>query len=240
MNSIINLKKTNLEKEYFLLKSLIFTLDSKFKHENEEIITTIKHLETEVPIYVENISNLNSEITRLRAVLQVQNPSTIVHDVEEHKPEAENLDIKHLYRLISSKCHPDKTDDTSLHELFMAATDAYRSHSYSMVLEIYYKLKEVNSSSSFMFSDITIEQKLEIIKKEYAKKKDEYNKLSTTNGYIINTFIKNKQVTQARKIFLDLIFNQTLELERLKQQLENNLNNKEQKNEIQQQQHNSV
>jgi hypothetical protein len=81
-----------------------------------------------------------------------------------------------------------------------------------------------------MFSDITIEQKLEIIKKEYAKKKDEYNKLSTTNGYIINTFIKNKQVTQARKIFLDLIFNQTLELERLKQQLENNLNNKEQKN----------
>lgn len=240
MNSIINLKKTNLEKEYFLLKSLIFTLDSKFKHENEEIITTIKHLETEIPIYVENISNLNNEIIRLRASLQVQNPSTIVHDIEEHKPEAENLDIKHLYRLISSKCHPDKTEDTNLHELFMAATDAYRSHSYSMVLEIYYKLKETNSSSSFMFSDITIEQKLEIIKKEYTKKKEEYNKLSTTNGYIINTFIKNKQVTQARKIFLDLIFNQTLELERLKQQLENNLNNKENKNEIQQQQRNSV
>ena len=231
MNSIINLKKTNLEREYFLIKALISQLDAKFKSENEDIIKIIKELESEVPLYVNDITLLNEEIKNLRMELQVKTPSDTINSINESiakevdkEEDDDNLDIKKMYRLISSKCHPDKTEDTELHDLFMLATEAYHSHNYSMVLEIYHKLSKTNSN--FSFSDISIEQKLEIIKKEYEKRKEEYNKLTITNGYTINNLVKANKRTHARKVFLDLLFNQTLELEALKSQLKNNLSKK--------------
>ena len=237
LKSLINLKKTTLEKEYFLIRSLIYQLDDKIKSENEQITKTIKDLEKEVPIYVENINNLNNDIKNLRTELQLKNAEQILNFVNTEKQDVKNeveeisnklnendLTIKKLYRIISSKCHPDKTDDESLHELFILATEAYEHNNYTMIMEIYNKL--INPHYDNNFSDISIEQKLEIIKKEYDKRKEEFAKLSSTNGYVINTLIKNNNSTKARKIFLNLLFDQTLELEKLKQQLETNLNKK--------------
>lgn len=238
LKSLINLKKTTLEKEYFLIRSLIYQLDAKIKNENEQITKTIKELEKEVPIYVENINNLNNNIKNLRSELQLKNAEQILNFVNNEqdninsdkteesstKLNEDDLTIKKLYRIISSKCHPDKTDDKSLHDLFILATEAYEHNNYTMIMEIYNKL--INPHYDNNFSDISIEQKLDIIKKEYDKRKEEFAKLSGTNGYVINTLIKNNNSTKARKIFLNLLFDQTLELEKLKQQLETNLNKK--------------
>lgn len=229
MNSIINRKQTLLEKEYLLIKALISQLDSKFKIENDNITNTIKELETEVPIYVNDLVHLNEDIKNLRLELQVKSPNyqeesivdKLSNDNEDH---VDNLNIKKMYRMISSKCHPDRTSNEEFHKLFIQATNAYHSHNYSIVLEIYNSLSKLNSS--FQFSDISIEQKLEIIKKEYEKRKEEYNKLLTTNGYVITNLVKTDKKTQARKAFLDLLFNQLIELEKLKSQLKNNLSKK--------------
>lgn len=229
MNSIINRKQTLLEKEYFLIKSLIAQIDLKFKLENETIIQTIKELENEVPLYVKDITNLNDEIKNLRIELQVKSPNIQVENlVDEILPspieENDTLDIKKMYRMISSKCHPDKTDNKELHNLFITATGAYHSHNYSVILEIYNSLSQDNLH--FQFSDISIEQKLEIVKKEYQKRKEEYDKLLTTNGYVITNLIKTNKKTYARKAFLDLLFKQIIDLETLRSQLKNNLSKK--------------
>lgn len=228
MNSIINRKQSLLEKEYFLIKSLIMQLDLKFKKESDDITATIKELEAEVPLYVKDINILNDDIKHLRIELQVKDPTAPINDIVEEisieEDNSDNLDIKKMYRMISSKCHPDRTPNVELHQLFILATNAYRSHNYSTILEIYNSLSKTNTA--FHFSDISIEQKLEIIKKEYEKRKEEYNKLLTTNGYVISNLVKTNKRTHARKAFLDLLFNQIIELETLKGQLKDNLSKK--------------
>lgn len=230
LNSLINFKKTKLEKEYFLIRSLIYQLDNKIKNETEQIAKTVKELEKEVPLYVDHINNLNNDIKHLRTELQLKNTNQSVdfvnNEIENNTTEVneDDLTIKKLYRLISFKCHPDRTNDKLLHELFILASEAYEHNNYTMILEIYNKI--FNLDHNINFSDISIEQKVEIIKKEYDKRKNEFAKLCGTNGYIINTLIKNNNSTKARKIFLNLLFDQTMELENLKQQLETNLNNK--------------
>jgi len=229
LNSLINFKKTSSEKEYFLIKSLIHQLENKIKIENEQIAKAVKNLESEVPLYVDNIKELNEDIKKLRIELTLKNTTDLPinsPEIEESitKIEENDLTIKRLYRIISSKCHPDKTPDKELHDLFILASEAYEHNNYSMILEIYNKL--TNPEYNYNFSDVDIDKKLELIKKEYDKRKEDYTKLSGTNGYVINNLIKNQNKTQARKIFLNLLFNQTLELENLKKQLESNLNKK--------------
>jgi hypothetical protein len=230
LRSLINFKKTSLEKDYFLIKSLMYQLNIKIKLENEEIVKAIKRLESEVPNYTDIVKQLNNDITQLRIQLQIKNPieypmdeeTEIITKIEEH-----DLTIKKLYRLISSKCHPDKTNNSELHELFILASEAYTHNNYLMILEIYNKL----TKSDYSFTDITIDKKVELIKKEYETYKNEYDKMSRTNGYVIYRLINENKINQARKIFFNILFDQITELEKLKSQLEINLNKKYKQNE---------
>lgn len=233
LKNLVSLKKSNQEKDFFILNSLLKNLNKKITIETKQIEITISNLEKEVNDYVKHFTQLQNEINRLREQANVKiNPSNNTNeDIQINDDDFKDNnnfdnDAKKIYRLISSKCHPDKTNDPHLNQLFIQAAEAYSNYNYTVLLEIYTNL--INNES-YDKLDLSIEKKLEILKKEYENRKMEFDNITKTNGFIIKQLMmsnKFKDKYTARKLFLDLLFNKILELEQLKEELLKNLNKK--------------
>lgn len=229
-NSLISLDKSRIEKDYLIIRSLINLLNSKIANETKSIEITIIELEKEVPSYVTRFKALETEVGILRSKLNLKSSNDEflnTFDIDNFNESTIDLknEIKRLYRLISSKCHPDKTSNKDLNELFISATEAYNNYNYTMLLDIYSKI--INESDLFIDKQISIEDRLKLIQEEYDKRKIEYDTLTSTYGYRIKTLIESKLTKDnylGRKLFLDLLFTKILEFETLKHELENNLN----------------
>ena len=227
----LTIKTSSQEKEYILLHSLVKELNRKIELTDNKIKTAVQELEEEVPIYINNLKLLSSEIEELRNQLQLKNINQTKNYIEEDriklKDEPDDIKIKQLYMGIASKCHPDKTKNEELHELFIIAKEAYKNHNYTKLLEIYNNLKN-NLNNTNDIKPIDIEDQLKIIKDEFNILKKKYESILNSKGYVISELLlQDDKKMQARKLFMELLINQSIELEKLKNQLKSNLNSKE-------------
>lgn len=236
LNNLTSFSKSKTQKEYFLFNSLLKSLNQKIIEENKKIETIVLSLENEVKEYSDYFKELQSEINKLRAknnlrFNNIHNSEEIEIDFDhnEHENDPFKKDIKKVYRLISSKCHPDKTNNKYLNSLFVEAAEAYSNYNYMLLLEIYSAVIGENSEEINNKNDLSLETKLEILKQEYNNRKEEFDNITNTHGYLIKKLMeseKSKDKYTARKLFLDLLFKQILEFEQLKDELEKNLNGK--------------
>jgi hypothetical protein len=212
MTNLISIDQLSEDKKIILLISNIERLKTKIKEENEKINLCIQILEQENRDYCVYMKDLEIEITIARNNLNL-NP------IENEKIE-EILDtnirdeLKLLFRKISTKCHPDKTDDIELHNLFKEAKKSYSLSDYSELKKIYESVYNTEFESS-----TSKESQLEYLKKQLKHVEKNYDELTKKHTYIMtNLYNSDKTVDKmkSKKIFLDLLFAKIFELEDLK------------------------
>lgn len=218
---LVRISADDKEKQFLYYRSLIKQLIYKKAETELAADQTIKKLELEIPIYVEHVENLDVEVKKLKSKIK---PEKSENQEENIQDIPENLDdkaeIKQLFKIIASKCHPDKTDDEELHDIFKIAKDAYKKQNIFLMYSVY---ESFTAGTKEVFN---IDKKLEISKAEYLKLKEEYDRFLKTNRYIIHKLFTSqlsRDKFYSRKIFLDLILNRILDLEDLKSSLEDQI-----------------
>ena len=126
--NIVSSKQLSEDKETILLISSIERLKNKIKEENNKINSCIHILEQENSNYCQYIKALEIEISKIRDTLNLNsNKKEEINNIIDSNIRDE---LKLLYRKISSKCHPDKTENGNLHVIFKNAKKAYTSLDY--------------------------------------------------------------------------------------------------------------
>lgn len=223
MFNLIKTKLQGTDKEYFYYHSLLKRLIKERQEKEIEIDNTIHILECEFNEYVNQIKKLENEILKIRQEKNINVPHNNDENENEdidiilEKTESENINnknIKKLFRIISKQCHPDKTDDTSLNDLFVLANDAYSKNNYNILLEIYNKLK-YNKDSNF---NISLEDKINLLKQQFSKEKEYFENFTKTNTYVINSLYKSDNYIdnfRAKQLFSEILFQRMVELENI-------------------------
>ena len=107
-----------------------------------------------------------------------------IRDEDSEPPVVISDKAKKLYRKISSKAHPDRTDNTKLHALFMAATEAYRRDDVSTLQAIYSQImKGVPSSIVDEISAQIKAEAVERLKKRLIELRESLERLKTSGWY---------------------------------------------------------
>ena len=206
-------EKTMLQDPLFL-NAFIKDTRKKINKEKEECDKVIDILSEEAPAYSKYLNNLNNEINELRTKLNLKiNMDSEIERNQENNKSNKNSNTKLLYKKISQKCHPDKTDDDKLHELFKEAKLAYDENNYSLLADIY----------SQFYNDLELDNSE--LEKEYQKLKDQLDKIHTSFGYVIKENFNKGNITTAREYYLKFLFDQIKSNEALRDQLVKQINN---------------
>ena len=151
-NKLNNLKLTLLLKELNLLES-----------EKDYIDQFINHYK---PLFMEEVLKLNKEIPPQSGETQFDKTDKVV---KIEVSEEEELKIKNLFRSIAKLCHPDKTKDESLVELYSEAQKAYESNDLLTLYKIATKLKieiDIDKNNIVLLQRI-VDEKKKLIKLAY-------------------------------------------------------------------------
>ena len=199
-------QQTTNSTEEILLISNINRLKKIIYDENEKINLCIHILEQENKNYCQYMKDLEVEISHIRHDLKL---NTVKNDVDEILDTNIREELKFLYRKISQKCHPDKTENKDHHELFKTAKTAYSKNDYSELKKIYEDL----------FEEYKSENKLDILKNQFKKIEKDYIELKKKPSFIMTSLFNSDNKLdkmKGKKIFLDLLFSKIFELETLK------------------------
>lgn len=120
---LINLKLTVLLKELNLLET-----------EQEYVDQFIEHYK---PLFMEEINKNQSEVPTLSGDSQFDRTDKII---KIEVSEEEELKIKNIFRSIAKLCHPDKTKDEELIEIYSEAQKAYEENNLLTLYKIARKL----------------------------------------------------------------------------------------------------
>ena len=210
MTNLISINQLNEDKQIILLISSIERLKHRIKEENDKINLCIQILEQENKNYCLHMKDLEVEITILRNKLNLNTVET--EKVEEVLDANIRDELKILFRKISSKCHPDKTEDTELHNLFKEAKKSYSISDYSELKRIYDSIY----GSDVKFSS---KSKIDILQQQLKNIEKDYIELTKKNTYLMTKLYNsnsNLDKIKSKKIFIDLLFARIFELEELK------------------------
>lgn len=212
--NIVSSKQLSEDKETILLISSIERLKNKIKEENNKINSCIHILEQENLNYCQHIKNLEIEISKIRDSLNLNsNKKEEINNIIESGMRDE---LKLLYRKISSKCHPDKTENEDLHIIFKNAKKAYMSLDYSELKRLYEDLFEEKIISTNNTPSI------ENLRIQFKKIEKDYIDLTQKSTYIMTQYYYSNEsinIMKSKKIFIDLVFSKIFELETLKSNL---------------------
>lgn len=122
--------------------------------------------------------------------------------------------LKKLFRIIAQKCHPDKTDDESKHELFRYSRQAYEDGDLGLMEALYKQLKDGRKNLSTVLKQRAreVEQEYEVNKSRYEEfiRSNEYKALLMTQqpgGFSAlvneNRNQLRKQISEANKLEID-------------------------------------
>jgi hypothetical protein len=236
MFNLLNIGLDSKNKEYFYYHSLLKNIINKKKDAEKEIDETLEVLEKEYSNYVTRIKILEQEIRDIRLKKEIEfeeneenldkenlnndeNKENTNEQIITDDQTINNKTIKKLFRNICTKCHPDKTDDVKLNDLFIIANDAMNKHNYSIIIDIYNRL----STNNIENINISLDDKLTLIKKQFEKEKEDYNLFTRLNTFIINKLYRSDnaiEIFKARQLFSEILFNRMVELENTKQAIE--------------------
>ncbi len=214
--SIISKKQLSEDTEVIILISHIERLKTKIKEENEKINSCIHILEQENSNYCQYMKSLEIDVSHIRDNLNLSFSQK--EEIDEITDTNIRDELKTLYRKISSKCHPDKTEDLNFHELFRNAKQAYSKLDYSELKKIY---EEVFGETTNSRPDNNSSQ-IANLKKQLRKIENDYVELTKKNTFIMTSlYNSDKPINRmkSKKIFLDLLFAKIFELETLKSNL---------------------
>ena len=158
---------SKINKEDFNISIMYEHISTKYDSEMAELSKILLILESEVPVY---IKEFNSKLN-------------------ENCDNSYLLDMKQMYRKISAKCHPDKTNDKELHKLFVLANDAFHENKKPVLYSI---LNKIN------------------INEKFTNLKEDYDHFCNTIGYKILKEYKAGKINEARKLFIDIIFSKII------------------------------
>ncbi len=215
MQNLVSNKQLSEDTEVVVLISNIERLKSKIEEENKKINLCIHILEKEHPNYCDYLEVLKVDVSLIRDKLNLSFSEK--EKIDEKLDVSLTEDLKILYRKISIKCHPDKTDNNEFHELFKNAKKAYSKLDYIKLKEIYEKVYGVELNT-----EVEQENKIENLKKQLRKVETDYLELTKMNTYIMTSLYNSDKPLnkmKSKKLFLDLLFSKIFELETLKSNL---------------------
>ncbi|MBK7107440.1 MAG: hypothetical protein IPH62_19410 [Ignavibacteriae bacterium] len=199
---IITISKT----ETLFIISNINRIKTKIKEDSLEIERCLNILKNENIQYFNKLNTLEMEI----GLLRVQNNVNIKIDTYSNQEIDEEIkqEFKKIFRKISQKCHPDKTEDENLHNIFHSAKKAYDKYDFEELIKIYKDLY-----------DDTFDDKLNILLFQLKEIENEYRQFTNTKSFHIMKLFNSKlnsESMMSRKIYLETLFDKIIELEDLK------------------------
>ena len=212
--NIVSSKQLSEDKEVILLISSIERLKNKIKEENNKINSCIHILEKENSNYCQYVKTLEIEISKIRDTLNLN--SNKKEEINNTIDSNIRDDLKLLYRKISSRCHPDKTENEDLHNIFKNAKKAYTLLDYSELKKLYEELFEekiVSANNTLNIENLRI---------QFKKIEKDYIELTQKSTYVMTQYYYSSEpinIMKSKKIFIDLVFSKIFELETLKSNL---------------------
>ncbi len=214
-----NTKEEDLRKRISELKAQLKEEELKRKVLNEEIDSSFDVMRKENEKYESMHEALLDDIHILKQELKFElddkETNTPTENTEQTEPSEEKItDLKKLYHRISSLCHPDKTDDPKLHEIFLEAKKAYDNKNIEQLQYIYSMLMtdEDIDLSIMRKTDNglnTLETAIEVLLKKIIEEKQEYEKVVHSLGYKIHRRLHSPLIPKqmrARHEYSELLF----------------------------------
>lgn len=175
---------------------------SELNHKIAEAMLII----TEVITILDN--SCSKYVKILTELMKVKEEETIkTYGPQANKKKTKNkanrkATTKKMYGKIANECHPDKTQDTEKHKLFIEATLAMENGDDFKMYEIY-----KNFDDEILLEDcINIET-------EILSKTLELSKIRSTNSYKISIIYKNGKSKEATSIYLQGLLEQIQKIE---------------------------
>lgn len=212
MNHLINSPYSEKRKKYLFYLSLIKKTKLKLNEEKQKIFLVLKELEEYFIDYINEINQLTNEINE---ILNLNNENNFSDSDNNKNYQTKNYDHKKIFRMISKKCHPDKTNDKYKNELFIMASEAIKDNNVHLLIEIYESLNDENNI-------LNLESKYDLIEKQFKSLQDEYSNLINSNTYLIMKLFNSqnkKDKLKAKEFYLDLITYKINELKEFKNQI---------------------
>lgn len=172
---------TQLEEERKDIMDRIDVLNSQLEAINVDLMDEIGRIEVDIQA---KILTRDQEAKQDEVADDIEFDQSI-RDEDDDRPAVEISDkAKKLYRKISSKAHPDRTNNPKLHALFITATEAYRRDDVSTLQAIYSQI--MKGVPSTIVDEISAQIKAEAIerlKKRLAELRDGIERLKSSGWY---------------------------------------------------------
>lgn len=225
MNNIQKIKSSSEEKTILILETMIQIVSKKTKTTLANIEEISKKLELHFEKDIKYLIELEFEINKLRSALQLV-PKKDIEDTNKNI----DSDLKKIYKMIASRCHPDKTNNKRLNSIFIEATNAYNKFNYSTLFSLFDRV--LDSDSDNFNEKISNKIKIEHLEIELKRRHSELKEINETKGYMIWKLYTENEMSKSKKLFIDSIYLKIFEFESLKKQLEQNLSKGKQTNEF--------
>lgn len=207
-----NTKEEELRATLEQLKIQYENEERKVRELNEEIEKSFDIMRDENKKY----ESMHEEL--LEDIYYLEKETQVIEEVEEEeiptvKPE-ELKDAKKLYHRISGICHPDKTSNEKLHEVFLEAKKAYDNNDIDHLNYLYSIIvtdQEIDLSTLKNIDNAynALEKAIQSLRKKIKEEKEEYKRVLVSMGYAIhkrlNSPLIRKQM-RARHEYSELLF----------------------------------
>lgn len=133
------------------LKMKAESLQAKIKSIDEEmnqLFTTIKDMDSKLSsLNHDVISELEQVTVELESLIRQQKDSQeSLHVSEQQVLKPDSKRAKDLYRKIAQKCHPDRTDNQELHEIFRRSVESRAKGDVELLEYLFREIEDVKPS----------------------------------------------------------------------------------------------
>jgi DNA repair exonuclease SbcCD ATPase subunit len=214
---------TSLKKQISELKEELRMLEGNHKKLIADIESSFDKMKEENQSYEAMHEKLLDDIHYLELETK-----TFDDEPEDESPtpkKNKDVDAKSVYRKISSLCHPDKTEDPKLHELYIEAKKAYEDNDGEH-LEFLYSMLMTNEELTFEKKNDDQEKQLmqaiEKLKSKLEKEKKEFEGVVCSMGNMIHCKLNSEKLSkqmEARHAYSELLFRKIEQAAAKKEQL---------------------
>jgi hypothetical protein len=194
----VNLKQ--LKKKLSELRNELQSIQKRKVELNEKLDETLEFLSSENSSTENMYEELLHDIAELESKLDVRGEDKYQSSAaapKKKKKSESSKDAKTLYRKISAICHPDKTDDESLHELYIEAQKAYENDDTDQLEYIYSSLVDNSEATITKKQDEEREllQAIDAINKKIVNESQEYFQIKMSPIFQIHKNIHSDKIS---------------------------------------------
>jgi hypothetical protein len=182
--------------------------------ERVEVLSTLDFIRSDIMSMFDTLRDENSDLwdvctdieKQIREILESRKPPVQnVGEDENHQQRSEehareffrknsarsNTELRDLYRKIAAKCHPDKTRNPLLHELFLEAKQAYEDNDLNTLQFVWLCVQMQQSVRA-----AKLKRKREELKQQISNIRSELSRALTSQDYAMAKDWKTKEAKQ--------------------------------------------